>query len=131
MLALVPFLLPQAEEQEYGRWFPKGNRIAQILLLALRFDRHPADHSCYHPDCTIMKNLNRRDFLKLSTNSLLALAGVLGVGGLIRYLSYEFDSPPRNEFDIGPEVRLPASTAGQSWPISLPSSFTTMMACGP
>ena len=35
VLALVPFVLPQAEEQEYGRWFPKGNRIAQILLLAL------------------------------------------------------------------------------------------------
>jgi cytochrome b6-f complex iron-sulfur subunit len=54
-----------------------------------------------------MKNLNRRDFLKISTNSLLALAGALGIGGLIRYLSYEFDSPPRNEFDIGPEADYP------------------------
>ena len=35
VLALIPFFLPQADEQEYGRWFPKGNRIAQILLLAL------------------------------------------------------------------------------------------------
>jgi quinol-cytochrome oxidoreductase complex cytochrome b subunit/mono/diheme cytochrome c family protein len=35
VLALVPFILPQAEEAEYGRWFPKGNRLAQILLLAL------------------------------------------------------------------------------------------------
>ncbi|MGE5464168.1 MAG: cytochrome b N-terminal domain-containing protein [Syntrophothermus sp.] len=33
-LALLPYLLPQAEEHELGRWFPKGNRIAQILLLA-------------------------------------------------------------------------------------------------
>ena len=54
-----------------------------------------------------MKNLNRRDFLKLSTNSMLALAGILGVGGLLRYLSYQFDSPPRNEFDIGPETDYP------------------------
>ena len=54
-----------------------------------------------------MKNLNRRDFLKVSTNSLLALAAALGVGGLIRYLSYQFDSPPRNEFDIGPETDYP------------------------
>ena len=54
-----------------------------------------------------MKNMNRRDFLKVSTNSLLAVAGVLGVGGLLRYLSYQFDSPPRNEFDIGPESDYP------------------------
>jgi cytochrome b6-f complex iron-sulfur subunit len=54
-----------------------------------------------------MKNMNRRDFLKISTNSMLALAAALGVGGLIRYLSYQFDSPPRNEFDIGPESDYP------------------------
>jgi quinol-cytochrome oxidoreductase complex cytochrome b subunit/mono/diheme cytochrome c family protein len=35
VLALVPFILPQAQEAEYGRWFPKGNRLAQVLLLAL------------------------------------------------------------------------------------------------
>ncbi len=35
VLALIPFILPHAREAEYGRWFPKGNRIAQILLLAL------------------------------------------------------------------------------------------------
>ena len=27
------------------------------------------------------QNINRRDFLKLSTNSLLALSGLLGIGG--------------------------------------------------
>ena len=35
VLALIPFILPQAEEKEYGRWFPQGNRFAQILVLAL------------------------------------------------------------------------------------------------
>jgi cytochrome b6-f complex iron-sulfur subunit len=54
-----------------------------------------------------MKNLNRRDFLKVSTNSMLALAAALGIGGLFRYLSYQFDSPPLNEFDIGPESDYP------------------------
>lgn len=49
-----------------------------------------------------MNELSRRDFLKLSTNSLLALAGILGLGGLIRYLSYQFDPTPQTEFDIGP-----------------------------
>lgn len=49
-----------------------------------------------------MKNMSRRDFLKLSTNSLFALAGLLGLGGLLRYLSYQFDPSPQTEFDIGP-----------------------------
>jgi quinol-cytochrome oxidoreductase complex cytochrome b subunit len=35
VLALFPFILPQSEEREYGRWFPRGNRIAQIILLAI------------------------------------------------------------------------------------------------
>lgn len=35
VLALIPYTLPQAGEQEYGRWFPRGNRIAQIILLAI------------------------------------------------------------------------------------------------
>lgn len=49
-----------------------------------------------------MKNISRRDFLKLSTNALLALTGLLGIGGLIRYLSYQFDPTPPSDFDIGP-----------------------------
>jgi quinol-cytochrome oxidoreductase complex cytochrome b subunit len=35
VLALIPFILPQAQAQEYGRWFPRGNRVAQILILSL------------------------------------------------------------------------------------------------
>ncbi len=59
-----------------------------------------------------MKNISRRDFLKLSTNSLLAAAGLLGLGGLIRYLSYQFDPTPPSEFDIGPasDYRLNSRT---------------------
>jgi cytochrome b6-f complex iron-sulfur subunit len=48
-----------------------------------------------------MKKLSRRDFLKLATNSLLGLSGVLGVGGLIRFLSYEMDPAPPSQYDLG------------------------------
>lgn len=49
-----------------------------------------------------MRNISRRDFLKIATDSLLAAAGILGFGGLLRYLSYKADPPPPSEFDIGP-----------------------------
>jgi quinol-cytochrome oxidoreductase complex cytochrome b subunit len=35
LLALVPYVLPQAREDEFGRWFPRGNRIAQIIILLI------------------------------------------------------------------------------------------------
>ena len=54
-----------------------------------------------------MKNISRRDFLKLTTNSLLALTGALGLGGLIRFLSYKADPTPQTEFDIGPVSDFP------------------------
>jgi cytochrome b6-f complex iron-sulfur subunit len=57
-----------------------------------------------------MKNISRHDFLKLSTNSLLALSGILGIGGLIRYLSYQFDPTPQSEFDIGPSINYPVNS---------------------
>ena len=54
-----------------------------------------------------MKHTSRRDFLKLSTNSLLALAGALGLGGLFRFLSYQYDESPQTEFDIGTAYDYP------------------------
>lgn len=54
-----------------------------------------------------MTKITRRDFLKLSTNSLLALAGALGIGGLFRFLSYQFDEAPQTEFDIGSAYDYP------------------------
>ena len=57
-----------------------------------------------------MKSISRRDFLRLSTNSLLALAGLLGFGELIRYLSYQFDPTPPSEFDIGPALDYPLNS---------------------
>jgi cytochrome b6-f complex iron-sulfur subunit len=43
----------------------------------------------------------RRDFLKLTLDSLLAFGGLLGLGGLIRFLSYKTDPPQPTEFDLG------------------------------
>jgi Rieske Fe-S protein len=57
-----------------------------------------------------MKDISRRDFLKLSTNALLALSGILGIGGLIRYLSYQADPTPQTDFEIGPAVNYPINS---------------------
>jgi cytochrome b6-f complex iron-sulfur subunit len=47
-----------------------------------------------------MNKLSRRDFIKLFTNALFGLGGLLGLGGLVRYFSYY---PPETpvEFDLG------------------------------
>jgi cytochrome b6-f complex iron-sulfur subunit len=57
-----------------------------------------------------MKNISRRDFLRFSTNSLLAISGLLGIGGLLRYLSYQFDPTPPSEFDIGSANNYPINS---------------------
>lgn len=48
-----------------------------------------------------MTNPSRRDFLKLITNALLGLGGLLGMAGLIRFLNYKPDPGPPSEFDLG------------------------------
>jgi cytochrome b6-f complex iron-sulfur subunit len=45
--------------------------------------------------------LSRRDFLKLTLDSLLAFGGLLGLGGLIRFLSYKTEPPQPTEYDLG------------------------------
>ena len=54
-----------------------------------------------------MPIFSRRDFLKLSARGLLGLSGILGLGGLIRFLSYEPDPPPPARFEIGPVETYP------------------------
>jgi Rieske Fe-S protein len=54
-----------------------------------------------------MSKFSRRDFLKLATDSLLALGGLLGLAGLIRFLSYELDPAPPSQFDLGPLASHP------------------------
>ena len=54
--------------------------------------------------------LSRRDFLKLTLDSLLAFGGLLGVGGLIRFLSYKTEPPQPTEFDLGPAAKYQPSS---------------------
>jgi len=44
---------------------------------------------------------SRRDFLKIITNALFGLGGLLGLAGLIRFLNYKPDPGPPSEFDLG------------------------------
>jgi cytochrome b6-f complex iron-sulfur subunit len=49
-----------------------------------------------------MPNISRRDFLKIMTQGLLGMSGILGLAGLVRFLSYEPDPPPPQRFEVGP-----------------------------
>jgi hypothetical protein len=33
----MPYILPNAKHEELGRWFPRGNRIAQVLAVLIMF----------------------------------------------------------------------------------------------
>jgi quinol-cytochrome oxidoreductase complex cytochrome b subunit len=37
LLAVTPYILPNAKSEELGSWFPRGNRIAQILTVLIMF----------------------------------------------------------------------------------------------
>lgn len=54
-----------------------------------------------------MSHFSRRNFLRLTSRLLLGLGGVLGLGGLIRFLSYKPDPPPPSRFEIGPAENYP------------------------
>ena len=58
-----------------------------------------------------MKKITRRDFLKLTSNSLLGLSGVLGLGGMIRFLSFEMDPAPPSQYDLGSVESYPQGTS--------------------
>jgi cytochrome b6-f complex iron-sulfur subunit len=49
----------------------------------------------------IAEKLSRRDFLKMARNGLLTLSGLLGLGGLLRFLSYQSQPPAPAEFVLG------------------------------
>jgi hypothetical protein len=35
MLGAMPYILPNAKSKELGNWFPRGNRIAQVLSVLI------------------------------------------------------------------------------------------------
>ena len=56
-----------------------------------------------------MIRTTRRDFLKLFTNALFSLSGMLGLGGLVRFFSYQPAPSQPTEFDLGePQISRPA-----------------------
>lgn len=57
-----------------------------------------------------MHILSRRDFLKTFTKFFFGLAGLLGLGGLIRFFSYQPDPGPPTEFDLGDAYNFPYNT---------------------
>ena len=54
-----------------------------------------------------MKKITRREFLRLATNSLLGLSGTLGLGGMIRFLSFEMDPAPPTQYELGSAESYP------------------------
>ena len=37
VLTLIPYVLPVAAPHELGKWFPQGNRLAQVLVTFITF----------------------------------------------------------------------------------------------
>jgi hypothetical protein len=37
VLGAMPYILPNAKGEELGKWFPRGNRIAQVLAVLIMF----------------------------------------------------------------------------------------------
>jgi cytochrome b6-f complex iron-sulfur subunit len=56
------------------------------------------------------RRLSRRDFLKMTTKGLFVFAGLLGLGGILRFLSYKNEPPVPTEYDLGPAANYPAGS---------------------
>jgi cytochrome b6-f complex iron-sulfur subunit len=71
------------------------------------------------PDKHTTQLLPRRDFLTLAWKSLLSLTGLLGLGGIVQYFSYQpYPSPPTafdlglpGDFPLGTRARIPDAQA--------------------
>jgi len=57
-----------------------------------------------------MTEPTRRDFLKIITNTFFSLGGLLGLGGLFHYFSFQPDPGPPTEFDLGSKYDFPFNT---------------------
>jgi len=54
--------------------------------------------------------ISRRDFLSLAWKSVLALSGLLGLGGLARFFAFQPQPDPPSQFDLGPEADFPKTS---------------------
>jgi len=53
------------------------------------------------------QTISRRDFLKLASDTILTASGLLGLGGLFRFLSTQTDPLPPTNFDLGTASNYP------------------------
>lgn len=55
------------------------------------------------------RSFSREKFLQLCTRICLGLAGILGLGGLVRYFSHQPEPDHPSTFDLGPAADFPSS----------------------
>jgi len=55
-------------------------------------------------------HLTRRNFIKLSIKFLFGVGGLIGLGGLVRFLGYQSDPGPPSEFDLGDVAKYPVGS---------------------
>ncbi len=54
-----------------------------------------------------MPDVTRRDFLKLASRAVLTAAGLLGLGGVFRFLDTQTEPSPQTDFDLGLSAKYP------------------------
>ena len=54
--------------------------------------------------------VSRRDFFKLTRAVLLWASGLLGLGGILRFLGYQPQGAAPTEFDLGPASQYPVGS---------------------
>jgi cytochrome b6-f complex iron-sulfur subunit len=54
-----------------------------------------------------MSKINRRDFLKITATGFLATSGLLGLGGLLRFMAHPTQQAAVTKFDLGPASNYP------------------------
>jgi cytochrome b6-f complex iron-sulfur subunit len=59
------------------------------------------------PPTTNFSSISRRTFLDWAGKSMLAISGVLGLGGVFRFLSFQTDVAAPTTFDLGPAQNYP------------------------
>jgi cytochrome b6-f complex iron-sulfur subunit len=52
-------------------------------------------------------DLTRRDFLSLLSKTMIAVSGLLGLGGMLHFLTAPAEEPPQTQFDLGPAGNYP------------------------
>lgn len=57
-----------------------------------------------------MPTISRRHFLQFSTRILMWCSGLLGLAGILRFLSYQPPAPPPKRFEVGHISSYPVGT---------------------